>query len=101
MRLEFIDLDIQILVKYFHNCQRTNNLTRFEQQNGNLSQVEIDKVFGLVGNVTAEVASNNAMPCWIFINLHRKKRKRRNSNKQNITTIKAFARNSFCLSSII
>ena len=29
-----------------------------------LSQIKIDKVLGLVGNVTAKVAANNAVPGW-------------------------------------
>ena len=37
--------------------QMTKNITY-------LSQIKIDKVLGLVGNVTAKVAANNAVPGW-------------------------------------
>lgn len=40
-------------------------LTALEQQDGYLSQVKVDEVARLVGNVGAEVASDNAVPCWV------------------------------------
>lgn len=30
-----------------------------------MSQIEIDEVLGLVGNVATEISSNNTMPCGI------------------------------------
>ena len=41
------------------------NLTWLEQEDGHLSQIEINKVFCLVSHIGAEVAANYAMPCWI------------------------------------
>merc|ERR1719383_723913 len=37
-------------------------LTRFEEENSDLSQVEIDEVLGLMSDVAAEVTSDDAMP---------------------------------------
>ena len=37
-------------------------LSRFEEQHRNLAKVEIDEMFGLVGNVAAKVAPNDAVP---------------------------------------
>lgn len=38
--------------------------SRFEEKNCNLSQVEIDEMLCLVGDVRTKVASDNAMPSW-------------------------------------
>jgi hypothetical protein len=40
-------------------------LARFEQEDGNLTQVEIDEVLSLVSHIGTEVSSHNAMPSWI------------------------------------
>lgn len=40
-------------------------LTALEQQNGNLSQVEVNEVASLVRYIRSKVSSNNAMPCWV------------------------------------
>ena len=39
-----------------------SQLSRFEEQHRNLAKVEIDEMLGLVGNVAAKVAANNAVP---------------------------------------
>ena len=41
-------------------------LTRFEQQDCDLSQVEIDEVFCFVRDVTTEVAAHDAVPCGVI-----------------------------------
>ena len=42
-------------------------LTRFKQQNGYLTQVKVDEMFGFVCDVTAKVTANNAVPCWVVL----------------------------------
>ena len=37
-------------------------LSRFEKQHRNLAKVEIDEMLGLVGNVAAKVAADDAVP---------------------------------------
>eukprot|EP00002_Diphylleia_rotans_P021383 TRINITY_DN4161_c0_g3_i1.p2 TRINITY_DN4161_c0_g3~~TRINITY_DN4161_c0_g3_i1.p2 ORF type:complete len:148 (-),score=24.43 TRINITY_DN4161_c0_g3_i1:34-477(-) len=40
-------------------------LTGLEEQNGDLAEIKVDKVFALVSDVRAEVATDDAMPCWV------------------------------------
>ena len=42
-------------------------LSALEEKNGNLAKIEVDEVFGLVGNVRSEVPSDNAMPCGVVL----------------------------------
>lgn len=39
------------------------NLARFEQQNGHLAEVKVDEVPGFMGDITAEVSADDAVPC--------------------------------------
>ena len=51
----------------FHTClfHTTCRSTGFEQKDGNLSQIEIDEMLGLVCNIASEVTSDDAVPCWV------------------------------------
>ncbi|WAR01661.1 COQ5-like protein [Mya arenaria] len=49
----------QYLVENFGN--------KLEKQDSDLSQVEIDEMLGLVGDVAAEVSANNCVPGWVVL----------------------------------
>lgn len=42
-----------------------DGLARFKQQDRNLAQVKVDKMFCFMCDVTAKVTANNAVPCWV------------------------------------
>jgi len=44
-----------------------NSSSRFEEEDGNLAEVEVDEVLGLVGDVAAEVAADDAVPGWVVL----------------------------------
>ena len=39
----------------------------FEEEDSNLSKIEIDEVLGLVGNIWTEVSAHDAMPSWVVL----------------------------------
>lgn len=46
---------------------RCKTSARFEQEDGHLTQVEVDEVLRLVGDVAAEVSSHDAVPCRVVL----------------------------------
>lgn len=53
-----------------HSCQQVQyDLTTLEEQNCNLSQIEIDKMLCLMGHVASKISSNNDMPTNFGVNI--------------------------------
>ena len=44
-----------------------SSLSRFEEEDGNLSEIEVDKVLSLVCHVRTKVTANDAMPCGVVL----------------------------------
>ena len=40
---------------------------RLEEEDSNLSKVEVDEVLGFVGNIGSEIAAYDAMPGWVVL----------------------------------
>ena len=55
-------LSILRLFISLNDGQSNNDLSGLEEKNGDLSEIEIDEVLGLVCDIGAEVAANDAMP---------------------------------------
>ena len=53
-----------LLSSLIKHCRR---LSGFEQQDGDLSQIEVNEMLGLVRDVRAEVAANDAVPRWVVL----------------------------------
>ena len=56
-------------LKYLTPNQRVEpqalHLSRLEQKYGDLTEVEVDEMLGLVCHVAPKVSPNNAMPRWV------------------------------------
>ena len=44
-----------------------NKLSALEEEDGDLSQIEVYEMFRLVGDVGTEVSSHDAMPGWVVL----------------------------------
>jgi len=42
-------------------------LSRLEEEDGDLAEVEIDKVLGFVGDIRTKVTAHNRMPCGVVL----------------------------------
>lgn len=42
-------------------------LAALEEEDGDLTEIEVDEMTSLVSNITAEVAANDAVPSWVVL----------------------------------
>jgi hypothetical protein len=56
----------RILLDSVRNPVDVAALLGLEEEDGAMAKVEVDEVFGFVGNEGSEISAYNAVPCWAF-----------------------------------